>query len=129
MPEKDLPDIHSLHDDRNIPLDRVGVKGLRWPITVLDKKHGKQNTIATVNMYVNLPHNFRGTHMSRFVEVLNEYRGIDWIDKTGEILKKIRKSLDADEAHGALPSGRWAQVAADRQEDVQVEPVRQGDGG
>ena len=99
MPEKYLPDIQSLMDDRNIPLDRAGVKGLLWPITVLDRKHGKQTTVATVNMYVNLPHNFRGTHMSRFVEVLNEYRDCEWIDRTGEILEKIRKSLDADEAH------------------------------
>ena len=99
MPDSNLPDIQSLSDDRNIPLDRAGVKGLRWPITVLDRKHGKQTTVATVNMYVNLPHNFRGTHMSRFVEVLNEYRGIEWIDKIGEILKRIRSSLTADEAH------------------------------
>jgi len=99
VPDKDLPDIQSLPDNRNIPLDRVGIKGLRWPITVLDKKSGTQNTIATVNMFVNLPHNFRGTHLSRFIEVLNDYRETDWIDKTGEILKKIRSSLNADESH------------------------------
>lgn len=99
MPDKNLPDIQSLPDNRNVPLDRVGVKGLRWPITVLDKKSGTQNTIATVNMFVNLPHNFRGTHLSRFIEVLNSYRETDWIDKTGEILKNIRDSLNADEAH------------------------------
>jgi len=96
--ESILPDIQSLGDDRHIPLNRVGVKGLRWPITVLDRKKGTQNTIATVSMFVNLPHQFRGTHMSRFVEVLNEYHDTDWIDKTGEILQKIRSSLDADEA-------------------------------
>jgi GTP cyclohydrolase I len=99
MSDTELPDIQSLPDHRNIPLDRVGVKGLRWPITVLDKKRSTQNTVAMVNMYVNLPHNFRGTHMSRFVEVLNDYRNTDWIDKTGEILERIRRSLDADEAH------------------------------
>lgn len=99
MSDNNLPDIQSLSDNRKIPLDRVGVKGLRWPITVLDKKHGKQNTVAVVNMYVNLPHHFRGTHMSRFIEVLNDYRDIDWIDKTGEILEKIRRNLHADKAH------------------------------
>lgn len=98
MPESNLPDIQSLGDDRNIPLNRVGVKNLRWPITVLDKKKGTQNTIATVNMYVNLPHHFRGTHMSRFVEILNEYHDTDWIDKTGEILQTIRSNLNADDA-------------------------------
>src|SRR3989339_1680273 len=99
MPYKNLPDIQSQSDDRNIPLERVGVKGLRWPITVLDREKGKQNTIATVNMFVNLPHNYRGTHLSRFTEILNEYRDAEWIDKTGEILKKIRKTLSADESH------------------------------
>ncbi len=95
----ELPDIQSLHDDRNIPLDKVGVKGLRLPINVLDKKNGTQRTVATVNMYVNLPHDFRGTHLSRFAEILNKYRNTDWIDKTGEILRKIRETLDAEEAH------------------------------
>jgi len=97
--EEKLSDIQSLPDDRNIPLDRVGVKGLRWPVTVLDRANGKQTTVATVNLYVNLPHNFRGTHMSRFVEVLNEYHELEWSDRIGEILKRIRESLDADEAH------------------------------
>ena len=99
MPYRNLPDIQSQADDRNIPLDKVGVKGLRWPITVQDRAKGKQNTIATVNMYVNLPHNYRGTHLSRFTEILNDYREADWIDKTGEILKKIRDTLNADESH------------------------------
>lgn len=98
MPKDDLPDIQSLADDRNIPLDQVGVKDLRWPITVLDRQKGKQRTIAAVNIYVNLPHNFRGTHMSRFVEVLNDYRDTDWLNKTTEILEQIRKIHDADEA-------------------------------
>ena len=99
MSDKNLPDIQSQPDTRNIPLDRAGVKGLLWPITVLDRKHERQSTIATVNMYVNLPHNFRGTHMSRFVEVLNEYRESEWLDRSDEILDRIRTMLDADEAH------------------------------
>ncbi len=99
MDYQELPDIQSLADDRHIPLDRVGVKGLRWPITVLDRRNGIQHTTATVNMYVNLPHNFRGTHMSRFVEVLNEYRDKNWIDHIGDILRQLRTILDADEAH------------------------------
>jgi GTP cyclohydrolase I len=95
----DLPDIQSQPDDRNIPLDRVGVKGLRWPVTVLDRARGSQSTVATVSLSVNLPHNFRGAHMSRFVEVLNEYREVEWIDRMGDILQSIRESLDAEEAH------------------------------
>lgn len=100
MPErKTLPDVQSLPDHRNIALDRVGVKNLRWPVTVLDRKRGTQSTVATVSLSVNLPHRFRGTHMSRFVEVLNEYREVAWIDRMGEILSRIRESLEAAEAH------------------------------
>ncbi|MFA6470413.1 MAG: GTP cyclohydrolase FolE2 [Candidatus Latescibacterota bacterium] len=100
MPQREkLPDIQSLPDNRNIPLDRVGVKGLHWPVTILDREHGRQTVVATVNLYVNLPHNFRGTHMSRFVEVLNEYHELEWNERIGEILGRIRESLDADEAH------------------------------
>jgi len=98
MSEK-LPDIQAQPDYRNIPLDRVGIKDLLLPITVLDRKNGKQTTVAKVDMFVNLPHNFRGTHMSRFVEVLTQNLQSEWIDKTGDILKKIRKVLSADDAH------------------------------
>lgn len=100
MPEHEqLPDIQSLPDYRNIPLDRVGVRNLRWPVTVQDRARGIQRTVATVNLTVNLPHHFRGTHMSRFVEVLNEYRHVEWIHQIGEILQKIRELLHAEEAH------------------------------
>lgn len=99
MPYRHLPDIQSEPDDRNVPLDRAGIKDLLWPITVQDRRHGKQTTVAKVSMFVNLPHNYRGTHMSRFVEVLNEYRGREWIDLTGDILNTLRENLDADEAH------------------------------
>lgn len=100
MPESpNLPDIQSLPDDRNIPLDRVGITGLRWPVTVLDRKRETQSTVATISMYVNLPHSFRGTHMSRFAEVLNEYREVAWVDSMGEILRRIREILHAAEAH------------------------------
>ena len=99
MPYRHLPDVQSEPDDRNVPLDRAGIKDLLWPITVQDRKHGKQTTVAKVSMFVNLPHNYRGTHMSRFVEVLNEYRGREWIDLTGDILSTLRGSLEADEAH------------------------------
>ena len=99
MPYRHLPDVQSEPDHRNIPLDRAGIKDLRWPITVQDRKYGKQSTVAKVSMFVNLPHDYRGTHMSLFVEVLNEYRGREWIDLTGDILKTLRENLEADEAH------------------------------
>lgn len=94
-----LEDIQSKKDHRQIAIDKVGVKNITYPVTVLDKTHGEQHTVASVNMYVSLPHQFKGTHMSRFVEVLNEYRhGID-IRYFPEILRKIQERLDAVSAH------------------------------
>ena len=71
----ELTDIQQEHDHRQLPIDKVGVRNLRFPIRIRDKAHVHQNTIATIGMYVDLPHQFKGTHMSRFVEVLNEFRG------------------------------------------------------
>ncbi len=70
-----LEDVQSRADSRGIALDRVGVSDLRYPITVLDREGGKRETVATLSMSVDLPHHFKGTHMSRFVEILNEHRG------------------------------------------------------
>jgi GTP cyclohydrolase I len=92
-------DIQSLKDHRNIEINKVGVKSIRYPITVLDKKNGTQHTIATINMYVNLPHHFKGTHMSRFIEILNRYRqGIN-ITNISTIMNDMKKSLRAESAH------------------------------
>ncbi|MBF0418521.1 MAG: GTP cyclohydrolase I FolE2, partial [Magnetococcales bacterium] len=62
-----LQDVQSQPDDRRLPIDRVGVKGIRYPIVVKDRSRGSQRTVASINMYVNLPHHFKGTHMSRFL--------------------------------------------------------------
>ncbi|MDY7030489.1 MAG: GTP cyclohydrolase, FolE2/MptA family, partial [Thermodesulfobacteriota bacterium] len=70
-----MRDIQNQSDHRNIEINKVGVKNIKYPIIVLDRKNKIQHTIATVSMYVSLPHNFKGTHMSRFIEILNEYRG------------------------------------------------------
>src|SRR5438552_2212852 len=68
-------DVQNYADERGIPLDQVGVADLRYPIIVLDREYHQQHTVAQLSMSVNLPHNFKGTHMSRFIEVLNEHRG------------------------------------------------------
>lgn len=94
-----IQDIQNQPDSRNIPIDKVGVKDLRYPITVLDRDNGTQQTVASINMYVNLPHHFRGTHMSRFVEVLNAYHHRLHIDTIGEILLKIKDALEAEASH------------------------------
>lgn len=80
-------------------IDRVGVKNVSYPITVLDKKNQKQNTIAIINMYVNLPHDFRGTHMSRFIEVLENHRGEIYIHTIEDILVEMKKKLKAESSY------------------------------
>jgi len=66
-----VEDVQSRADTRRIPINRVGIKDIRHPVKVKDRSAGEQHTVATFNMYVNLPHNFKGTHMSRFVEILH----------------------------------------------------------
>ena len=94
-----MVDLQSQPDKRKIPVDRVGVKNLRYPITVLDRANKIQHTVGSINMYVNLPHRFRGTHMSRFIEILNEHHRELHIDVIEEILQKMKDNLHAEEAH------------------------------
>ena len=69
---ENIADVQSSADTRRIPINQVGIKDIRHPIRVKDRGVGEQHTIATFNMYVNLPHNVKGTHMSRFVAILNQ---------------------------------------------------------
>ncbi len=94
-----MKDIQKQTDTRNVPINKVGVKDVKYPITVLDKQNKSQNTIGSINMYVNLPHNFRGTHMSRFIEILNEYHNQLHIDTMNNILHEMKNRLNAEEAH------------------------------
>ncbi|NDY42355.1 GTP cyclohydrolase I FolE2 [Dissulfurirhabdus thermomarina] len=94
-----MADVQSRRDDRHIPLSRVGIKNIRYPITVLDKANGTQQTVASINMYVNLPHHFKGTHMSRFVEILNRYRREINVRTLADILAEVKQRLEAEEAH------------------------------
>jgi len=99
MADNNLRDIQSEPDTRNIPINKVGVKDISYPVVVLDKADGRQHTVANVNMYVDLPHNFRGTHMSRFIEILNKFRdGISTL-KIREILDDMKEQLMAQRAH------------------------------
>ncbi|MFH1626024.1 MAG: GTP cyclohydrolase FolE2 [Pseudomonadota bacterium] len=92
-------DIQSQPDHRNIEIDKVGVKNIKYPIIVLDRKNESQHTVATINMYVNLPHHFKGTHMSRFVEILNEYRGNINLKTLFTIIEEMKEKLHAKSAH------------------------------
>jgi GTP cyclohydrolase I len=94
-----MKDIQNHKDDRNIDIDQVGVKGIRYPITVLDKNMGEQQTVAEINMYVNLPRYYKGTHMSRFVEILNEHSRRISLQNFSEILEEMKRRLNAESAH------------------------------
>jgi GTP cyclohydrolase I len=95
----EMDDVQNQHDSRCLPIDRVGITGLRYPIVVLDRQHGRQQTVAHLTMSVNLPHHFKGTHMSRFVEVLNECRGEVTMRTLPAILAALQRQLRAESAH------------------------------
>jgi GTP cyclohydrolase I len=94
-----LTDVQKSRDTRNIPIGKVGVKDISYPIVVMDKNKSLQHTVARINMYVDLPHHFKGTHMSRFIEILNTYREEIALDKMETILLKMKEKLGAGSAH------------------------------
>jgi len=94
-----MEDIQSQIDHRNIDIDKVGVKGIYYPITVLDKNMGEQHTVAEISMYVSLPRYYKGTHMSRFVEILNRHSKRISLQNLSEILEEVKQRLDAESAH------------------------------
>jgi GTP cyclohydrolase I len=97
--DQPMPDIQKRPDTRRIPIAKVGVKDIIYPVVVMDKNRTLQHTVARVNMYVDLPHHFKGTHMSRFVEILNKYREQIALDKLETILEEMKARLGSDSAH------------------------------
>jgi len=98
VPEE-LHDMQSHRDDRELSIDKVGVRGLRFPIQVRDKTRRVQNTVATIGMFVDLPKEFKGTHMSRFVEVLNAHGNIIHVENITDILRSLQKKLNSATSH------------------------------
>jgi GTP cyclohydrolase I len=92
-------DIQNHRDDRQIPIDKVGVCDLQYPIVVLDRQNQRQLTTAKLSMSVNLPHEFKGTHMSRFIEVVNEHRDEVTMRTLPVILRQLKAKLNAESAH------------------------------
>jgi GTP cyclohydrolase IB len=92
-------DVQSQRDNRKIPIDKVGIKNLRYPIIVRDRREGRQATVATINMYVDLPHEFKGTHMSRFVEMLHLVKTEVSLKRFSVLLDQMKKHLHAASAH------------------------------
>jgi GTP cyclohydrolase IB len=94
-----IADVQNFADTRQIAIDKVGIKSIRHPVKVADKNEGVQHTIALFNMYVYLPHNFKGTHMSRFVEILNSYEREISVESFESMLREIVKRLEAESGH------------------------------
>lgn len=94
-----MKDIQNQEDHRRISIEKVGVKEIAYPVTVLDKAHSVQHSVATVNMSVNLPHHFKGTHMSRFVEILNLFHGEVNLPSFQKVLSEMKERLDAEQSH------------------------------
>src|SRR6185437_14146871 len=94
----EIEDVQSRADTRRLPINRVGIKDIRHPVRVKDRTSGEQHTIAQFNMYVALPHNFKGTHMSRFVEILHGEREIS-VESFRIMLEKMTGRLEAETGH------------------------------
>jgi GTP cyclohydrolase I len=93
-----MRDVQREKDSRNVTIDRVGVRNVSYPIAVMDRESGTQNTVASVSMSVLLPHEYRGTHMSRFIETLEEYKGKVGPATLEALTERLRSKLDATEA-------------------------------
>jgi GTP cyclohydrolase I len=94
-----IEDVQGSADTRRIPINKVGIKDIRHPIRIKDRSGGEQHTIANFSMYVDLPHNFKGTHMSRFVEILNHYEREITTDSFKEMLTEMTERLGARAGH------------------------------
>ncbi|GMR20158.1 MAG: GTP cyclohydrolase FolE2 [Gammaproteobacteria bacterium] len=94
-----IADVQNTPDTRRLPIDKVGIKDIRHPVRVKDRSQGEQHTIANFNMYVELPHNFKGTHMSRFVEILNDHDPEISVESFKHMLAEMAEKLEADTGH------------------------------
>jgi len=110
--KKHLNDVALERPEAELPVDRVGVKGVRLPVRVLDREREHQDTIATVDMFVDLPAQFRGTHMSRFVEVLYGYRDNVNYRTMAYILREMIARFDAARAHIVIAFPYFVEKAA-----------------
>jgi GTP cyclohydrolase I len=94
-----IADVQSSADSRRIAIDKVGIKDIRHPVRVRDRSDGEQHTVANFNMYVHLPHNFKGTHMSRFVQILNGHERELSVTSFKEMLREMTECLESEAGH------------------------------
>ena len=94
-----IPDVQGSPDTRRLAIDRVGIKSIRHPVRIRERAGGVQHTVANFNMYVGLPHNFKGTHMSRFVEILNAHEREISVESFRRMLREMVEQLEAEAGH------------------------------
>ncbi|MBA3697012.1 MAG: GTP cyclohydrolase I FolE2 [Methylotenera sp.] len=94
-----IEDVQNTIDTRHLAIDKVGIKAIRHPVVVKDKTGGEQHTVAMFNMYVHLPQQFKGTHMSRFVEILNMNERAISVESFETILREMVRRLEAESGH------------------------------
>ena len=94
---QDIPDVQATPDSRKLAIDKVGIKAIRHPIQIKERSGRVQHTVAVFNMYVGLPHQFKGTHMSRFVEILNAHEREITVDTLQVMLREMVEKLEAKE--------------------------------
>src|SRR5213595_3400229 len=92
-----IPDVQASPDSRKLAIDQVGIKAIRHPVRISERSGGAQHTIAMFNMYVRLPHHFKGTHMSRFVEILEAHEREITVETFQVMLREMVDKLEAKE--------------------------------
>ena len=107
-----IADVQSTPDTRRIDINKVGIKDIRHPVRIQDRTGGEQHVVANFNMYVHLPHNFKGTHMSRFVEVLNEHEREISVSSFRGIISEMTERLDAESGHVEMRFPYFVEKAA-----------------
>jgi len=95
----EIADVQNSADTRHIAIDKVGIKDIRHPVVVNDRSGGEQHVVANFNMYVNLPHHFKGTHMSRFIEILNQHEREITVQSFKDMMSEMIERLDAESGH------------------------------
>ena len=107
-----IPDVQGSVDTRELAINKVGIKDIRHPVRVKDRAGREQHTIASFNMYVNLPHNFKGTHMSRFVEILNLHEYEITVESFRKMLSEMTERLEAEAGHIEMTFSYFVNKAA-----------------
>src|ERR671910_58509 len=110
--DQSIPDVQATPDSRKLAIDKVGIKAIRHPIQIKERSGAVQHTIATFNMYVGLPHQFKGTHMSRFVEILNAHEREITVETFQVMLREMVEKLEAKEGRIEMQFPYFVEKAA-----------------